>query len=344
MSDWGVIVRSSTGDTLISPDSRTYEYVGEYQPTSRSGNINTYFVPGGEPPVIFAQCGLGNVAGTLAVEAVSGGYQVTVLSNVGCAIQAFRIMSGEATGNGVATYDRSGRLVFDSSKNVLNVRNAGSLAEGTSFSRASGVDMVSYTCGPVRPASSTADRWVFVETRTDFTIVTECGFETVCEDRLVCGWVQECRTVGVIIDGQFQLVQECYNNFVCNTVTECSPRFVCRDRLVSTTSYIFALVRRTNWSIDRGVARINTTTISFDWLRHLSGFYDTVIRYDVTQFSSYFGSGGVPAPSYLAPVLWITQNVLFEGALTANNTFPYTTSRANVISLSCLASVRSNYD
>jgi hypothetical protein len=339
MADWGILVRSSTGDTLISPDSRTYEYVGEYQPSSRSGNINTYIVPGGEPPVIFAQCGLGNAAGTLAVEAVSGGYQVTVLSDVGCAIQAFRIMSGSATGNGVATFDRSGRLVFDSSKNVLNVRNAGGLAEGASFPRSPGVDMVSYTCGPVRPASSTADRWVLVDIFTTFSTITECGFETVCEDRVVCGFVRECRIVSFV-----PFVEECTDVFRCDTVTECSERFVCRDRLVATTNYVFALVRRTTWSIDRGVARINNNTISFDWLRHLSGFYDTVIRYDVTQSSSYFGSGGQPAPSYSAPLVWIEQNVLFEGQLTANNTFPYTTSRANEISLSCLASVRSNYD
>ena len=320
MADWGVLVKSSNGDTLISPDSRVYEFVGEYQPTSRSGNINTYFVPGGEPPLIFLQCGQGNSAGVLSIVATTGGYVVTALSNVGCTAQAFRVMVGDESGYGVASYDRSGRLAFASSRNVLNVRNAGNISEGVSFPSTSGVDMVSYTCGPVRPISSTAERWEFVQ----FFLTTDifCSLQNVCQQEFRCEFVN--------------------GTFECGFVTVCSLQQVCVTVFVD--NFVYARIRRTTWGIDRGVARINTNnTVGFEWLRHLSGFYDQVLFYWVNQQASVIG-GGLAPPTYTPPAGWIAQNVLFEGQLTANNTFPYTTSRANEISLSCLTGVRSNYD
>ena len=336
MADWGVLVKSSNGDTLISPDSRVYEFVGEYQPTSRSGNINTYFVPGGEPPLIFLQCGQGNSAGVLSIVAADGGYVVTALSNVGCTAQAFRVMVGDESGYGVASYDRSGRLAFASSRNVLNVRNAGNIAEGLSFPSTSGVDMVSYTCGPVRPISSTTERWEFVT-----TVVTQessCQFEPVCEERIEFYDRTECRIVSF-----FPFVEECTTVRDWRWVTVCRDQVVCRWFTV--INGIYARIKRTNWTIQRGTARINSASVSFDWLTHLTGFYDEVLYYwtNSVAIGPVIDGNGRFIP-FTPTGIWVTQNVLFEGQLSASNTFPYTTNRANQISLSCLTSVRSNYD
>jgi hypothetical protein len=336
MSDWGVIVKSTTGDTLISPDSRTYEFVGEYTPYSRTGNISLYDIPGAETPIVFLQCGQGNAAGILAVERTETGHRVTALSTSNCSAQVFRVMADDASGYGVASYDRSGRLAFSSARNVLNVRGAGVISEGSSFSAPANTDMVSYTCGPVRPASSTTDRWVFVQTYTEFSTDYQCGFETVCRDQTTCGLVRSCSDSSP----GFEI---CIDVFECTTTTVCNLEFVCRSVFVSTQYFVYAAVRRTNWHIDRGTARITSTQVGFDWTRHLTGFYDTVLYYTVDSFSTA-PFGGTIRPGYVPPGAWITGNVFFEGQLTQNNTFPYTTSRANEIPLTCLASVRSNYD
>lgn len=344
MSDWGVIVKSNTGDTLISPDSRTYEFVGEHTPYSRTGNVSLYDIPGAETPIVFLQCGQGNAAGILAIERTETGHRVTALSTSNCSAQVFRIMADDASGYGVASYDRSGRLAFSSARNVLNVRGAGVISEGSSFSTPVNTDMVSYTCGPVRPASSTADRWVFVESFTVLSSDYQCGFETVCRDEFTCGFVRECRTVGTFIDGNFVLVEECIDVFKCVQTTVCNTEFVCRFVTISTTFFVHAAVRRTSWSIDRGTARLTSGQVAFDWTRHLSGFYDQVLNYYVDVLPSSAPFGGTVSPGYVPPGIWFSGNVLFEGQLSQNNTFPYTTSRANEIPLTCLASVRSNYD
>jgi hypothetical protein len=328
MADWGAFIRSTDGTLLVTPDTPCYELVGEYAPTSRSGNVNTYYVPSSSYPLIFIRCGVNQAAGVLSVSAANPGYTVQVLSTVSCNILAFRIIEGSESGYGMATFAANGSLVFASSRNVLNVRNAGNISEGASFPASSGVDMVSYTCGPVRPLSSTADRWVFVNSITYPTTAFVCrsGFFPVdtfrCDFNPSTGFVD------------------------CRWVTEMRFETRCAFETVFVTEWVFANVRRTTWSIDRGTARINSGSISFQWVLHLSGFYDTVLGYQqyVDVSPSVFGSGTPTGSAFVPPSGWLLNNVQFEGQLSANNTFPYTTSRANEISLTCLAGVRSNYD
>lgn len=337
MSDWGLLVKSDTGNLLVTPDSPTYEYVGEFNPASRSGNINTYDITGGTYPLIFVRCGLNNSAGVLSIAVTGGGYRVTVLSNVSCPIQVFRTVSGAQSGYGVAAYSRSGALVFDSAKNVLNVRNAGNISEGASFASTPGVDMVSYTCGPVRPTSSTSERWEFV---TSFdTQESFCQVEPVCRDEIqfydrvdcrVSFWPEYSETCTTTRD--FRWVNVCRNEWVC--------------RWFTVSNVVWARIKRTDWSIARGTARINSASISFQWLTHLTGFYDEVLYYwtSSTNISGPVIGGDGRFVNFSPTGIWITQNVRFEGELSANNTFPYTTARANEISLSCLTAIRSNYD
>jgi hypothetical protein len=345
MSDWGVIVKSTTGDTLISPDARTYEFVGEYTPYSRTGNISLYDIPGAETPIVFLRCGQGNAAGILAVEITATGHRVTALSTSNCSAQVFRVMADDASGYGVASYDRSGRLAFSSARNVLNVRGAGVISEGSSFSTPANTDMVSYTCGPVRPASSTTERYELVESGTvsDFVYVCRTAFE--CRTELVCGFVEVCGFESVFDFGLGTFVNQyvCRSEFRCDNVTTCGTFTTCGFETVFTQYYTAALIRRTTWSIDRGAAQINANTVSFTWLLHVNGYYDTVVGYTTGTSSSFSFNGPVPI-GYSPPPTWFGENVFFEGQLTQNNTFPYTTSRANEIPLTCLASVRSNYD
>ena len=336
MADWGAFIRSTDGSLLVTPDTPCYELIGEYAPSSRSGNTNTYYVPSSSYPLIFIRCGEGQSAGILSISAANPGYTVQVLSTVSCNILAFRVIEGSESGYGMATYASDGDLVFASSRNVLNVRNAGSISEGASFASTPGVDMVSYTCGPVLPSSSTSERWEYVDFFVNFE--TSCTFETVCRDELQCGFVRRCNLVYVYPN----FVEQCSDVYECNWVNVCRPEWVCRTFPIN--NFVYARVRRTNWSIQRGTARINNGSVSFQWVTHLSGFYDTVIGYSVFQLVGTPIGGSAPFFPYIPNPVWYDQNVRFEGQLNENNTFPYTTSRANEISLACLTAIRSNHD
>jgi hypothetical protein len=326
MADWGAFIKSQDGTLLVTPDTPCYELVGEYWPTSRSGNVNTYTINSGTYPLIFVRCGLNQSAGVLAIQTISNGYRIEVLSTADCPIQVFRIIEGTESGYGMATYSTSGQLVFASSRNVLNVRNAGNISEGASFSSSPGVDMVSYTCGPVRPSSSIADRWVFVTAYGGFEQQWVCRFGYYCEDSFSCGF-------------------DMFGNYTCGWQPVCTWQTRCGFESVTVTWYIYARVRRTSWTIERGTARINSSNITFSWVLHLSGYYDEVLYYQEDKVSTpSIGGGAVLGSGYSPPTTWTTQNVRFEGQLTKDNRYPYTTSRANEISLTCLTSVRSNYD
>lgn len=338
MADYGAFIRSSDGSLLVTPDTPCYELDQIVGMQSRTGNVNRYVFACSSYPLVFAACGVNESAGVLSVQATGNNYTVEVLSTIGCPIYVFKIMQGTESGYGMATYASDGSLIFSSNRNVLNVRNAGVISEGGSFASSSGVDMVSYTCGPVRPASSNADRWVFVTTFSELSTDYQCGFETVCRDNFTCGNVRECRVVSF-----FPYVEECTDNFRCTTTTVCGSEWVCRFVTVSTQYFVSAAIRRTSWHIDRGTARITFGQVTFDWTRHLTGFYDTVLYYTVDSFSSA-PFGGSVRPGYVPPGSWAISNIQYEGQLTQGSTFPYTTSRANEIPLTCLTSVRSNYD
>ena len=181
MSSYGAVIKSSNGSLLVTPDNPCYEFSAEYQPNSRIGNVNTYAVTLSDEPLVFVKCGQGNSAGILSIENLSGGqWRVMVLSNVSCPILVFKTISGQASGFGLAVYGASGSLVFDSSRKVLNVRNAGTISDGTSVAAAAGVDCISYVCGPVYPSSSVSNRRDWVDTYIDVVYKSSCDAFGVC--------------------------------------------------------------------------------------------------------------------------------------------------------------------
>ena len=354
MTNWGAFIKSDDGSLLVTPDTPCYEFVGEYSPWSRSGNVNTYDVPLDEYPLIFINIGANNSAGILAVETVTGGWRISVLASVNCSILVFRRISGAPAGYGMAVYGANGQLMFDSSRNVLNVRNAANLSEGGSFAASSGVDSVSYTCGPVWPSQTQSERWEFVNT------YIEPDRQYICTNTFECNWVQECsfrhvcRTTSQFIcridfSGRqtcsFEPVQTCGFENVCEQVQRCGFVERCQWIWINNTYDIYARVRRTDWVIRRGVAQINSGSVSFNWLVHKSGYYDDVLYLSSSTISSVPPGQGIVfvPPGYMAPDPHFSSILFVQGELNRTNTYPYTASRANQLGLTCLTSVRSDY-
>ena len=355
MTNWGAFIKSDDGSLQVTPDTPCNEFVGEYWPASRSGNVNTYNVPLDEYPLIFVNIGAGNSAGILAVETGTAGWRISVLASVTCSILVFRRISGAPASYGMAVYGANGQLVFDSSRNVLNVRNAANLSEGVSFTTSAGVDSVSYTCGPVWPQKSESERWEFVDfyslidRRYTCTTTFECNWVQECALRWVCRRRSEyvCRTLSGRQTCGFESVERCGFENVCEMVQRCGLVERCQWVSINNTYWIYARVRRTNWSVYRGVAQINNNSVSFNWLLHKSGYYDDALYLSSVTFSNrlpdvgsnvaFVPMGYTPPPAYLVNILHV------QGELNRNNAYPYTTSRANQIGLTCLTAVRSDY-
>lgn len=358
MADFGAFFRADDGSLLVTSDTPCYEMVGQFSPTSRSGNVNTYRVTSQAFPLIVVNCGAGNKAGVLAVEGGAGNWTVSVLSNVVCDILAFVPIAGTATsGYGLAAYDSSGRLVFDSFRKVLNARHVGSLAEGVSFQSTAGVNSVAYTSGPVRPTSSASQQWVNVAFWPYSDTQYVCRFEQqyvcrqeyvfVCNLQYVCTPVFTCNYDPVTGSSSCGYVDSCGYQTVCGNELQTVCRFenveVCGFVTVTNLAQIDALVRTTNWSIDRGVATISASgVIGFDWLLHKSGYYKQILEYATFQYS-FSTVGGLPI-GYVPRPIFVDQNSVYEGELSKDNTYPYTTNRANTGALACITAVKSDYD
>lgn len=357
MADFGALFRADDGSLLVTSDTPCYELYGEFAPTSRSGNVNTYSVGCAAFPLIVVNCGAGGKAGVLAVEGGAGNWTVSVLANLSCNILAFIPISGSVTaGYGLAAYDASGRLVFDSFRKILNARHINSLYEGASFQSTAGVNSVAYTSGPVKPTKTESTQWVlldyFFTTTPVYTCHTVnnyvCGYEagTVWEWQTVCTPVFTCGT-------------DMFGNFGCWTEQSCSQQYVavpgqvyvcnwvqsqeCGYEWVNSSAAIYGNVKTTTWTIDRGVASITGAgVVSFEWLRHKEGYYKEIIEF------SGFSDSGTPTGStpygYFPPIAVFQSTEVYEGELTKNNTFPYTTDRANSGPLGCITAVRSDYD
>lgn len=358
MADFGAMFRADDGSLLVTSDTPCYELWGTFAPTGRSGNVNTYSVNAPEFPLIAVNCGAGNSAGVLAVEGGAGAWTVSVLSSVSCDILAFIPISGSASsGYGLAAYDSSGRLVFDSTRKILNARHVSMLSEGASFQSTSGINTVSYTSGPVRPAKSESEELVLVESWGYSEVVYQCRFETqyncyqeqvyVCNNVYVCTPTFSC-TVDPFTGGfSCGYVDSCGFQTVCGfeTQTVCRTEVVQICEFVNIISFadIYGLIKTTNWTIDRGVASVGYDGLtSFSWLQHKSGYYKQVLSYQTFSYSSATVNG-LPV-GYTPPPVFFVGAEAFEGELNKDNTFPYTSDRANNIPLACITAVRSDYD
>ncbi len=359
MADFGAFFRGDDGSLLVTSDTPCYEMVGQFNPTSRTGNVNTYTVTSQAFPLIVVNCGSSGKAGVLAVEGWAGNWTVSVLSTTSCPILAFVPISGNATaGYGTAAYDASGRLVFDSFRKILNARHISPLAEGVSFQSTAGVNSVAYTSGPVRPAKSASQQWVNVEFWGYADTQYVCRYETQynCRPETVyaCNYVYVCTpsfscsydpVSGGVSCGY---VDSCGYQSVCGneTQTVCRTEVVqiCEFVTITTIAQIDALVRTTNWTIDRGVATLSTSgAVGFDWLLHKSGYYKEVLEYRTFQYSSTLDGRGLPI-GYIPPLAFVQQNTAFEGELSQNNTYPYTSDRANTSAQTCITTTTSDYE
>ena len=335
MADFGAIFRATDGTLLVSADTPTYELVEQLNPYSRSGNVSTYVSSSDGYPLVFVKCGAGYSSSVLAVEGGPSSWVITVLCNVSCPAYIFAKLSSVSTsGVGLVVFDADGNPVFDTSKLILNARTVSLLTENVTFQSVSGTNMVAYTGGPVKPSKSESESWVLV----DYYAYTTT--EYVCQQELqyVC-------TTNYDYQCTYDYVTGSYNcQYV--PVQSCSYQYVqvCRWVTVNNTASIYAKVRRTDWSIDRATAKINTNNvISFQWLLHKSGYYNEVIEY-MTYSYAYSLTGQNLPPGYFPPPAFFANTETYDGILTKNNRYPYTTTRANTGSLTCITGVSSDYD
>lgn len=322
---YGAYFIADDGTLLVSSEQPCYEFVADYSPTSRSGNVNTYVVNITPYPLVLINVGGGGAGGLLAIEGNPGNWVISVLATAGYSISVFRIVGGAPSGYGLATFASNGSLCFDSTRKILNSKRVVSIGNGSSTSTPL-ADMVSYTSGQVRTASSVSDAWVYVNTFLQSNTVY------VCETQ----YIQSCSTTNICFPdgsgGQF-----CYPQTFCQII----PTQVCGFRTINTFYDIYARVRTTSWYIDRGVARLDPagTGLSFDFLRHKEGFYKQVLFYAANTTSI---GQNVP-PGYIPPPAFISGQETFSGELTKNNTYPYTQTLNNLVNLTCITAKRSDY-
>ena len=356
MATFGAIFRASDGSLLVTSETPCYELVATKNPNSRVGNVSTYTSDVGRFPLVFVNCGVGNSAGVLSVVGEPGDWTITVLATNNCPINIFIPLTAASTsGYGVSVFDSAGNPVFDSAKDVLNARVIGLLSESAaSFYSASGTDMVAYTSGPVFPQKTDSVATVLADVLPveGAEFVCSNNLEYVCEYQWFfryetrCGYEDVCTFVG------FQTV--CSTQYVCRQVPVYGYEQVCTYRYVQRCDYvtyfgniyIYATIKTTSWEVSRGVARINAdASVFFDWLLHESGVYRDVLSYESITIINALSSTAAGLPfGFTPPGSFFIEFAGYEGRFTSENTFPYTTDRANIGVLPCITAVRSDYE
>lgn len=358
MADFGAFFRAEDGSLLTTSDTPCYEFFGDVGPSTRTWNVNEYYVTSGAIPLVFVNCGVGGMAGVLAIEGAPGWWRVTVLCNVSCSISVFTPIAGQtSSGHGIAAYDSGGRLVFDSARKMLNARAVSEIKSGQSFQSPAGVNMVAYVSGPVRPTSSVSYSWELLETYMYPESIYSCsyGYEYLCRPQTsyrcnfvyVCTPSYQCSFDPITGGSSCGFADSCSYQNVCDWVTEnvCGMEFVqkCGWTFATIYSFIYGNIKTTNWSIDRGTARLSPDgTVTFGWLLHKSGFYRQIVEYRTDGHTQVL-SGGLPL-GYIPPYATISSRENYDGELSKTNTFPYADGLANDISLTCITAVRSDYD
>lgn len=309
---YGAYFIADDGSLLVSSEQPCYEYVDTYTAASRSGNVNTYNVPIADYPLVLINCGTSGKAGLLAIEGSSGAWVISVLADAAYGIKVFKVIGGTPSGYGLATFSSTGSVCFDSSKKILNAKAVTTIGSGITASTPTGTDMVAYTSGQVQANKSVSEDWVFVEEYLTGETVY------ICEPQYVCDF-------------------DIFGGYWCTYQT------VCRFEYITSYISIYAKVRTTNWTLDRGVAKMNSGSnqVTFDWLRHKEGYYKEILSYTADVFSS---GGGVPAPiGYTPTALFFVNTETFSGELTKNNTYPYSETFNNMVNLTCITATGSDY-
>ena len=357
MADFGALFRADDGSLLVTSDTPCYELFGTHAPYTRSGNVNMYVVPSNVFPLIVVNCGTSGKAGVLAVQSSAQGWTVSVLADSSCDILSFVPISGNVTtGYGLATYDAQGNLVFDSFRKILNARHINALTEGASFQSTAGVNSVAYTSGTVRPQKSVTTQTVSVASFAYTDVVYQCRYEVQynCyqEQVYVCNYVAVVVPIfvcGIDAFGNFScgfedsIVYQNVCGFETQTVCRTETVQICEFITVLNIAEIYASVRTTSWTIDRSVASLAPTgQVIFEWLLHKSGYYKEVLSYETVGYSQALGGNNLPV-GYIPPLSFFTTNEAFEGELSKDDTYPYTTNRVNTLPIECITAVRSDY-
>jgi hypothetical protein len=316
---FGFIAKGDNGALLASSDSANYEFAQRLTAGSVAGNVTTYTFSAVDYPMFFIEVPIGGKAGILD----STNTQVRIIGDGAYPVNVFKRVSS-ATGFGVAAFDSSGALTFKAGAQTLNVKAAGAMGIGGSFTGAG--SMVSFPALASRTLYDQSDATVF------FSDYVWQSFDTVYS----CTTTQDYQIVG-------QSCTEVYygsGSFICFPVYGWVPVTTCGYTTVTTTNVtsIYATVRTTNWYVQRSVARrVGVDTYVQDWVTHTSGYYKDVVgwQYYTSSFSPF------APPGYVSSVPVFFEGSPYTGAsgvYTKNNAFPYSNGQMKSINATILTS------
>lgn len=324
---YGVVIKSSNGSVLASAEAKAYSLYETVYAFVNSGRERVYVSSCPSYPIVYLHPALGSAAGVLSIEGAPGNWSIRVLATGGCYLRVYRpIPNGRSTGFGVEFFNAGGDRTYSSNEVISNPRLISTFNVGSIINIAS-PEFVSYYSTPVRYAQSSSDRHEYAGTTTILEYIQTTEYVCQMENVYTCGMRYEMSyQCGMDpLSGYYS----CYP--VMAPVYTCwfEMQQVCAWRQVWSWQpiihHVTAVVRRTNWSIERGAAKINSNSVSFEWVMHDAGYYDDVVggfdsasNYSGAQINSMFD---------LSSMAFLMQ----EGQFSATNRFPYTTSSVNQI-------------
>lgn len=323
---FGFVAIADNGNLLASSDSANYELSGRYTNGVRTGTVTEYVITPVDYPIIFIEIPVGGKAALLTVS----GSLVRVIGDGNYPINVYRRVQG-AAGYGVAAFDATGAMTFKADAGLLNVRSIGTMGVGGSFSgqgtAISFPSLASYTTKYESTGEVYADRFVTNDTQWRYVCTTHWVYQ--CKQEWECGDKYD------PFSGKYK--------YVCELVTRCAyvPEERCKweSYIITTITYVYAVVKTTNWAVYRSVARrVSETEYVQDWEVHVSGYYKDVVgwrSYDVTlnPLGYYLPPGYIPPTYFYDPT---SDYYGYSGAFTALSTFPYSNGQSKSITASIM--------
>lgn len=324
---YGVVIKSSNGSVLASAEAKAYSLYETIYAFTNAGRERVYDSSCPSYPIVYLHPAVGSAAGVLSIEGAPGNWSIRVLATGGCYLRVYRpIPNGRSTGFGVEFFNAGGDRTYSSNEVIANPRLITTFNVGSVINVAS-PEFVSYYSTPVRYEQSSSERHEYAGTTTILEYIQT--IEYVCQPESVY-------TCGTQYQTSYQCGIDPFSGYYsCSPVT--APVYTCWFEMQTVCSWrpvwswqpiihhITAVVRRTNWSIERGGAAIGANSVSFVWILHDAGYYDEVIggfdsasNYSGAQINSMFN---------LSSMAFLMQ----EGQFSATNRFPYTTTSVNQI-------------
>lgn len=332
--EYGAVIRTSQDGLFASSYAKCFvlhEIVVQYAVSEKEHH---FYSSCPEFPLVFIAVTDGVAASLLSVEASGGGWLIRVLCTGACSLRIYRpIPYGKGDGYGLELFDENASRTYSSNFNVLSPKQVASMGVGSSLPRFDATAF-SYQAVPVRFSSSNTDSWQYAGSyavsepvtswvcRTESQLVSVCGMVTTTQ----CGYTTTC---GYDWTGNYS----CSSTFSCSPVSNYTCWMEFRDvqvcgyetSFVTYNYFVYALVRRTDWSVDRGAVVRNGVNFNFIWIRHSNGYYTDVVNTNVvTSTSQSVGQYG-GSFTMLAPF------IINDGQFSRNNTFPYTNQTFNAL-------------